>query len=465
MLKRIIAEINYFLRGVYKSLVAPLIFLIPAILYYLKTRINWYAGDLFHISNRNYEPRKLSNLTHFKSGMPDFDVVFVGAGPTGLWTAIQLKLHDPKIKIIMFEKYPEYTRERDVYVRKTSFVGAHDNEDFQQLIAKFIGKTTINNIESKLLDYAEQLGIEVINEEIKDCRHLKSRFPFAKFFVGSDGSRSVVRQQIFADAKDQFNVSRIVEVKYKIDHHAARLSVPSRLEWITKSEYYSRESVNLGSDGLTTVRLRLIVDEHTYSQIGDMTFSQPGSFDDNLQQNCPKLYMTIQNWLEARKCEQFADNGEPIINKFTLDVYQVEKVVHSDIDRVIWVLVGDAAMGLPFFRSLNCGFLNGTQLAANISRELHAPAPNLSTYENYFLRLADLEKGSVHLKTYFLRTYIEEVYTTQWARRGCKKAGSAVLFICKDHARLENQNYASQEDMEEDPTDIRRPLVGLRWTN
>jgi len=35
------------------------------------------------------------------------DIIFIGAGPVGLWTAIQIKLLKPNLEIIMFEKYQQ----------------------------------------------------------------------------------------------------------------------------------------------------------------------------------------------------------------------------------------------------------------------------------------------------------------------------------------------------------------------
>src|SRR4051794_27571662 len=49
------------------------------------------------------------------------DVVFVGAGPVGLWTAIQLKILQPKLNILMLEKYEKYQRNHVLRVSPASF--------------------------------------------------------------------------------------------------------------------------------------------------------------------------------------------------------------------------------------------------------------------------------------------------------------------------------------------------------
>ncbi len=49
------------------------------------------------------------------------DVVFVGAGPVGLWTAVQLKLASPQTNVLMLEKYIEYQRSHVLKVDPASF--------------------------------------------------------------------------------------------------------------------------------------------------------------------------------------------------------------------------------------------------------------------------------------------------------------------------------------------------------
>ncbi len=49
------------------------------------------------------------------------DVVFVGAGPVGLWTAVQLKLASPQTKVLMLEKYTAYQRSHVLQVDQASY--------------------------------------------------------------------------------------------------------------------------------------------------------------------------------------------------------------------------------------------------------------------------------------------------------------------------------------------------------
>lgn len=55
------------------------------------------------------------------------DVVFVGAGPVGLWTAVQIKILCPWASILMLEKYAEYQRKHVLLLDKASLHGIPDH--------------------------------------------------------------------------------------------------------------------------------------------------------------------------------------------------------------------------------------------------------------------------------------------------------------------------------------------------
>jgi hypothetical protein len=63
-----------------------------------------------------------------------------------------------------------------------------------------------------------------------------------------------------------------------------------------------------------------------------------------------------------------------------------------NINQQTFVLVGDAAFGVPFFRSLNNGLLCGTELARLLSTDPHWICPNpMGKYEDYVKYLGNLE--------------------------------------------------------------------------
>ncbi|HRE30351.1 MAG TPA: hypothetical protein PLD88_00115, partial [Candidatus Berkiella sp.] len=78
------------------------------------------------------------------------DVIVVGAGPVGLWSAIQLKLYNPTLNILMLEKHSEYQRSHTVKIDSESFKNSHPDPVFQKIIAPMTGLVSTNLLEKTL---------------------------------------------------------------------------------------------------------------------------------------------------------------------------------------------------------------------------------------------------------------------------------------------------------------------------
>src|SRR5690348_13576714 len=120
-------------------------------------------------------------------------VVIVGAGPVGLYTAIQLKLYNPDIDIEILEKYSEYQRKHVVKVDKDPFADSHPHPEFQALLATLEGAVSTAHLEKTLKEYAVKLGIKIKNETVHSCQDLAKQYPDVDMFIGADGAHSIVR--------------------------------------------------------------------------------------------------------------------------------------------------------------------------------------------------------------------------------------------------------------------------------
>jgi hypothetical protein len=347
--------------------------------------------------------------------LKDPDVIFIGGGPVGLWTAIQLKLLQPSLKIQIFEKYEEYQRHHNLHVEHSSLTGTHPDAKFQTLIASFPGFIETSRIETALLNFAKELGIGFDIGFIEDCQALKAEFPSAKFIIGSDGRQSVIRKQIFGDDLDySFNLKCIVEVKYKVSGKTKPLDWQSGFRTLARCDHLLVEQVGRERDGETSVALRIFIDQATFDAIEGATFKNPMPINIEFAIKFPALYNTVTTWLEARKHYTNEQPLEPMhsITKVPLDIYQSKKVVMTDESGVYWLLVGDSAFGLPFFRALNDGLLSGTHLARYIYGQLSKEC-SIDEYEAYFGRLTLYEKWLAQIKSIVLDTGITSVRGSQ----------------------------------------------------
>jgi hypothetical protein len=317
-----------------------------------------------------------------------YDVIFIGAGPIGSWTSSQLqvlnlKLNESKLNICIFEKYKEKTRKREVIIDKTSLVWSVDDKEFKAIAKKLPGKTYICSMEKSLTEFAQNHGIDIFYETITDCDELRKRFPRAKVIVGSDGSNSIVRKQIFDDEFDvNFNMKYFVDVVYEIKGHGKSLSW---LQWtITQNKlnkFFIKEKIKHLDNGNSKVTLRFFIDEQTYEQIKDhATIRAPADFDDVLLSKSETLHNAISIWLKAKKDNL---NEEIIVNPkiscVYLDVYKT-KEFYKIKDGVAYIVVGNSAFGVPFFRALNDGMLCGTILAYKIL-EFFRPSVDLYSWK------------------------------------------------------------------------------------
>src|SRR6478672_8952045 len=105
------------------------------------------------------------------------DIIFIGAGPVGLFTAIQTKLYDPNLDVVMFEKHAEYQRKHVLLIDKTSYVGSHQDQRFQEILAELIGPVRTNKLEEQLLSFAHSIGITIEYNNITSVKELIEKYP------------------------------------------------------------------------------------------------------------------------------------------------------------------------------------------------------------------------------------------------------------------------------------------------
>jgi hypothetical protein len=373
------------------------------------------------------------------------DIIFVGAGPIGLWTAIQLKIHLPDINILMLEKYQQYQRHHILIVDKSSLDNIPCDYNFRHMARQFIGKISTSMLETTLLKFAQNIGIMINYSVVINCSELLTQYPSVRVIIGSDGSHSIVRKQIFNDNMDaNYNLQYLVNVTYGIAGPNNKLSWSEWAETLTKAHFYIREHDEISDQ--TKITLRMFIDPNTYEAIKDATFKNPLGME-QIKEKSPALYDTINLWLDSKR--KFV--GEqviipPKISAVRLDVYKSKDVINvipsaelkhpmnvtQKHDSVVWCLVGDSAFGVPFFRSLNDGMLTGTMLALKLSqylisqengfmtqlRNMFGKANPLKEYQDYFDEVACKEMSMADIKSKAMEISLSASY------------GSAVMSNC-----------------------------------
>lgn len=317
------------------------------------------------------------------------DVLIVGAGPVGLFTAIEMKLHQPALQIKILDRNKEYSRHHILKLERESLSNSKTYETFDT-VRKLHGFVPTSEIETTFLNSAKELGIEIeTGIKVDNCQHLLNQFPTAHTFIGADGAHSVVRRQLFDDEKivDE-NLQYIVEIKYKAQGSTSRLPAATYGPALGQVHHFISENVGKEKDGCTPVSLFVFVDEETYREIRNTPNAQLADLDPTTKR-MKKLLNTIRPWLSLRKValDEVMISDSEKINGVALSVYQ-SACFAKEIEGKRVYLVGDAAAAVPYYRALNAGLIAAAVTAREIATTV---SPDLEMLNKTLAELAQNE--------------------------------------------------------------------------
>lgn len=327
------------------------------------------------------------------------DVLIVGAGPVGLFTAIEMKTINPNLKIKIVERNEKYTRHHILRIERSSLAGSQAFKTHAQL-KELTGFVPTSKIEQTLLDLAQSMGIEIERGvKIEEGNTLLTNYPKTPIIIGADGAHSKVRAQLFNDEKSvDTNLQYIVEVKYRVKGATRKLSQGTYIPALGQVNHLVSENVGKTLEGdngeETPVSLFVFVNKDTYEQVRQSKDLHPT----DLKPTTPEMYDladTINPWLALRKMHRHDEiiEGTAKINAVALNSYRVKHFAKKIGDQHV-LLVGDAAGGVPFFRALNAGLLEAQCIAAGVANQ----APNVDQLNADLGALMDKEISDAYGK-------------------------------------------------------------------
>ncbi len=351
-------------------------------------------------------------------------VVFIGAGPVGLWTAAQVKLHAPAIHVRVLEKYSEYQRRHilriDPKSLRTPLAGDPRLAAFLDGLPPVVRTC---ELECRLSELATRSGVEVEHErpvgenDLRSPEALVQNGPSTLLaVVGADGAHSLVRRSLFADALSTYEeVMYACELKYEAEGKIRELEPVREAYPVLKlMRHAAHEYVGKPAGSRTPVTLRLIVSAAEFVEMSGATFREP--FLLHLERDRIKIpagvLESLSIWMNARA----HITGEQLVpDSLRLSVTSLAPyrsavfVRRRAVADAPAILVGDAAFGVPFFRSLNNGLLSGTRLAIILHALSRARNPvekesALDGYIQFVERLAAREIRAARVKRSFLKT-------------------------------------------------------------
>jgi len=327
------------------------------------------------------------------------DVVIIGAGPVGLWAAIQLKKRNPRLNVQIYERYTEYKRSHVLKLKYTSMMlyskkckdpaeaafykHVTGKSSTQVAMEAAIGKHVFirtNDLEDALKTYAKTLGVNIDYKKIDTPEQVETMHPECKYFIAADGARSAMRDAVMGtDAVDSYPLQHIVELKYETKGATSPLKTADHFRVNKHNSAMTFEYVGNEKQDKTPVSLRFFIDEDTYNAMPEASFKEPLTLDNkNIP---PDFAKDIAAYMSARKTHANENyiKGSEKMSKLQLSLYKAKKfaVKHGDKN---WFLVGDAAMGVPYFRSLNAGMIISSQLGYILTRRILSEKAKINAY-------------------------------------------------------------------------------------
>ena len=305
-------------------------------------------------------------------------VIFVGAGPVALWTAILMKVNNATVRIRMFEKNTAYARNHELKINPKSLNNVPFHEKLNPIVKSFKERifVPINEIETTLRKLAEELGVVIINTEIARPDILPLLYSNTKLFVGADGSRSKVHQTVF---EGRYRFKHVLNYAAKVDYRVENPSpllfgVTPIIGW-AKGSYRTFKAMKhlplleqRGKKDPRKMTLFLKIDEKTYEEMKSANLKNPYTLRDS---RVPKdLADDVDLWCGVKR-ELHEENQLRSTTSVTVTFFQAyasKEFVKRDTNGKTWCLVGDAAAGFPYQMGFNVGLEAGQKLADALSK-------------------------------------------------------------------------------------------------
>jgi hypothetical protein len=333
-------------------------------------------------------------------------IVIVGGGPIGCWTALQVKSRNPHLDVTIYERSRDYQRDHIMTIRRSSFLrwSARSAQNDRLLAWLFGAQATCSELcgpravapasggvaewlDIRTLDFERIVkedcgarGIRFVYKKVESPGEVMEAHPDCLQFIAADGANSRMRTAIWgADCLSRYDILPSLDFKYKAIGQP-RYLLKSTFDRLA---HMGLENINLeGPDGCSDVNLRFVVSQTDYDAIPSATFKEPlivtpdAAFWSGMSRKPLYTGRTFRedfyDFLEMRRAfagERIAD--APItMTKIYLSRYaarEFARTIGCGARNRTWFLVGDAATGMPFYRSVNSGLILGSQLGLLLS--------------------------------------------------------------------------------------------------
>jgi 2-polyprenyl-6-methoxyphenol hydroxylase-like FAD-dependent oxidoreductase len=357
-----------------------------------------------------------------------YDVVFVGGGPVGLWTALQTKLRNPKLNVVVLEKYTEYQRLHNLFLESQSMSTDCKSPEMGALLAKLKAKPLLSThlLESELVKAAQNAGVIIHkNISIQNPEKDLACFTNARVIVGADGAHSIMRSAVVLEKPDNC-LTKQEDIHYICDLSYIEQNEPvGTLRKVAMNSAVGNIMYEIHGKRSQKTTLRTFISKEVFERMKEAKRKAPMPLDDpRVDPKVRQEFLSFISMKYGKEQSAHIDLSQATITTTSLGTYVSKKFVRKDGSKH-WCLVGDAAFGVPYFRSLNNGFLSGTLLSKTIAAHYEVPAQQVNSksfsmfqpltfddYENATRKLAHQQVWKANAKAHAINAGIRVVRST-----------------------------------------------------
>ncbi|MGL5741606.1 MAG: FAD-dependent oxidoreductase [Legionella sp.] len=313
----------------------------------------------------------------------DTDVLVIGAGPIGLLNAWGMKQLNPKLKIVVLEKYEKYQRSHTLIMQpqhlEAIMKATHtdDHPVLSKLLAQLRNDPHIrtNTLQEILTKLAQDSGVEIqTKQEVKEDeikKKIAEEYHNVRLIVGADGTHSVVGQTLYPKGNQVRNVyDHVLQLRFDIDgeEKAPGINTQAFYQQMARKGLIGNEYMGNFENGKTPVTVQLVISKEDFLQLKKATSRDPlkpfakispTASTPNAPELPPHLQSFITTYLKYKvrdtdQVDQKIDQASIRISVNETTAAHVKQAVNK-LGNARVILKGDAALSLSYWKGLNAG--------------------------------------------------------------------------------------------------------------
>jgi len=303
------------------------------------------------------------------------DVVIVGGGPIGYAQAWGFKKLNPKLQVVVLEKYDEFKRKHTLVMHSKqldNLMKATGAEAEPRLVAlreqlKKNPHIRTNVLQQIFKELAEDLEVRTIQETVKEetIKQQVGRFQ-PKLVVGADGTHSVVSKKLFPPKNQiRYEVDFALQLRFEINGNEEQSweQIVSFQQRLARNGLVATEQVGrVDEHGKAPVTLQIIIPKKDYESLREIaTASAPITPFAGTQNNrqVPEYLKNFINEYLAERIKLLPKKAKIDPKSVSISVNELPAIkarhVVAQNDAYFVSLNGDAGLALSYFIGLKAG--------------------------------------------------------------------------------------------------------------